>query len=530
MSDHERTAESPANSFNGEKGRITQVEQSEDVYAAELDTSGVDERKLMRKVDLRLIPWLSLLYLLSFLDRTSIGNAKLYGLEGDLHITDNQYLLTLTIFFFPYAVFEVPSNVFLKRLRPSIWLSLLMLLWGIMMTVQGLVHNYGGLLGMRWMLGMMEAGLFPGVNYYLSCWYKRSEFGIRAAIFFSAASVSGAFGGLLAAAIANMDGIGGKPAWAWIFILEGLATVIAGAVSFWIIEDFPDSAKFLSAAERAVVVRRLQSDDQYSAAGERLQFRNLWRSILDLKTWFGMMVYVGSDMPLYAFSLFLPSIISQLGYKSTAANLLTVPVYAFACIVTCIVGFLADRWGNRGLFNIGFLCIGAAGYIMLIASESAVLSYVAVYLATCGIYPLIPNTIAWVSNNVEGSYKRSVAIAMVISFGNINGAVSSNVYRAKDQPWYHFGHGMVLLYIGLGFIFSVLNYFYLRRENAARNRGERDEVIDSEPEYTAGIGISREKEGEEDRDARALKNGRFATVADAKRDKGDAWSGYRYTL
>ncbi|TFY80018.1 hypothetical protein EWM64_g3996 [Hericium alpestre] len=134
-----------------EKGASVQVTQEEKhetpLYNPHVDISGVDERKLMRKLDMRLVPWLSLLYLLSFLDRTSIGNAKLYGLETDLHITDNQYLIGLTIFFFPYAIFEVPSNVFLKRLRPSLWLSGLMLLWGIMMTVQGLVHNYGGLLG-----------------------------------------------------------------------------------------------------------------------------------------------------------------------------------------------------------------------------------------------------------------------------------------------------------------------------------------------------------------------------------------------
>ncbi|KAI0318574.1 MFS general substrate transporter [Amylostereum chailletii] len=516
MSTSEDLKSSPAPSkVDDEKGHVEEVEP--DVYRAELDTSGVDERKLMRKIDLRLIPWLSLLYLLSFLDRTSIGNAKLYGLETDLGISDTQYLISLTIFFFPYAVFEVPSNVFLKRLRPSLWLSGLMLLWGVMMTVQGLVHNYGGLLGMRWMLGMMEAGLFPGVNYYLSCWYKRSEFGIRAAIFFSAASVSGAFGGLLAAAIANMDGIGGKPAWAWIFILEGLATVLAGVVSFWIIQDFPDTAKFLSEPERAVVVRRLQSDNQYSAAGENLKFRNLWKSITDWKTWIGMIVYMGSDMPLYAFSLFLPSIIKE----ATAANLLTVPVYVFACIMTCIVGFFADRIGQRGLFNIGFLCIGAAGYIMLVAAENAPLAYVAVYLATCGIYPLIPNTIAWVSNNVEGTYKRSVTLAMVISFGNINGAVSSNVYRARDQPWYHLGHGIVLMYIGLGLVSSIVFYVYLRRENSIRETGFRDEVIEGE---------IHEGESKEEREARALRNGRFATVDEAKREKGDEWSGYRYNL
>ncbi|KAJ4474998.1 MFS general substrate transporter [Lentinula aciculospora] len=526
------------------------------LYNEHVDISGVDERKLLRKIDIALIPWLSLLYLLSFLDRTSIGNAKvplatelrrsrvlfeislaLSSRAGPEHywVSDTQYLLALTIFFFSYAIFEVPSNVFLKRLRPSLWLSGLMFCWGIMMTVQGLVHNFGGLMGMRWMLGLFEAGLFPGVNYYLSCWYKRSEFGIRAAIFFSAATVSGAFGGLLAAAISNMDGVGGKPAWAWIFILEGLATVIAGALSFFIIQDFPDTAKFLTEAERTVVVRRLQGDDQFSAAGEQLRMKYIFKSILDWKTWIGMIVYVGADMPLYAFSLFLPSIISQYssisaarfdvllcnvevcshraiqGFKATPANLLTVPVYAFACLITCIVGFLADRWGRRGYFNLIFLCLGAAGYIILIASRNAALSYFAVYLATCGIYPVIPNSIAWVSNNVEGSYKRSVTLAMVISFGNINGAVSSNVYRAKDQPWYPLGHGLVLLYIGFGLISSTTFLLLLKRENAKRDRGERNEIIGDEKSTGHEV------------------NGRYNTVADAKRDKGDEWSGYRYT-
>nr|GAT46680.1 high-affinity nicotinic acid transporter [Mycena chlorophos] len=484
------------------------------VYHAEVDTEGVDERKLVRKIDLTLIPWLSLLYLLSFLDRTSIGNAKLYNLEADLHMSDNQYLIALTVFFFSYAIFEVPSNVFLKRLRPSIWLSLLMLLWGVMMTVQGLVHNFGGLVGMRWMLGTFEAGLFPGVNYYLSCWYKRSEFGIRAAIFFSAATVSGAFGGLLAAAISNMDGIGGKPAWAWIFILEGLATVLAGALSFFIIQDFPDTAKFLTEAERVVVVRRLQSDDQFSAAGEKLRWKYIWKSLIDWKTWCGMMIYVGADMPLYAFSLFLPTIINQLGFDATPANLLTVPVYVWACMITCLVGFLADKYQNRGIFNLVFLCIGGAGYIILIASRNPALSYFATFVATCGIYPIIPNTIAWMSNNVEGSYKRSVSLAMVISFGNINGAVSSNVYRAKDKPWYRLGHGLVLMYIGFGIIASTIYLIGVRRENARRDRGERDEII-------GGMPVS---------DMGHEKNGRFESVEEAKREKGDEWSGYRYTL
>ncbi|KAI0687390.1 MFS general substrate transporter [Cytidiella melzeri] len=557
MATEARRSSTSSRSGSLEKGRVEQVDTATDadekrlrsqLYNPNVDTSSVDEKKLMRKLDWWLIPWLSFLYLLSFLDRTSIGNAKLYGLEKDLGISDTQYNIALTIFFFSYAIFEVPSNVFLKRLRPSVWLSLLMLLWGVMMTVQGLVHNYGGLLGMRWMLGLFEAGLFPGVNYYLSCWYKRSEFGIRAAVFFSAATVSGAFGGLLAAAISNMGGVGGKPAWAWIFILEGLVTVLAGAASFFVIQDFPDTAKFLNEEERTFVIRRLQEDDQFSAAGEKLNMRYIWQSILDWKTWNGMLLYMGSDMPLYAFSLFLPSIINELGelteivirtritdptsgvagFTATPANLLTVPVYTLACIVTCAVGFYADRHGQRGIINMGGVltlpfdcnpgsvcsCVGAAGYIILIASRNAALSYVGVYLAACGIYPNIPNTIAWMSNNVEGSYKRSVTLAMFISFGNINGAVSSNVYRGRDKPWYRLGHGIVLMYIGIAIVSAVVYRWLLKRENDRRDRGERDEVI---------VGVN---DGRED----LLKNGRFATVEEAKREKGDGWSGYRYTL
>ncbi|KAF8269763.1 major facilitator superfamily domain-containing protein [Lactarius quietus] len=431
-----------------------------------LDDSQVDERKLVRKIDLHLIPWLSLLYLLSFLDRTSIGNAKLYGLEKSLHLTDKQYLLALTLLL-PICLVRgdqlVPSNIFLKHLRPSLWLSGLMLLWGIMMTVQGLVHNYGGLLGLRWMLGMMEAGL----------WYKRCEYGIRTAIFFSAASVSGAFGGLLAAAISNMDGVGGKPGWAWIFILEGLATVVAGAASFFIIQDFPDTARFLSEAERAMVIRRLQDDDQFSAGGEKFKIRNIVNSLKDWKTWLGIGMYVGCAMPLYAFALFLPSIIHEyVGYKATPANLLTVPVYTFACIVTCLVGFAADRLQQRGIFNIALSCVGGLAYIVLIVSKTPALSYVAVYFAAGLAVPRFRCTM------------------------------------------YRLGHGLVLLYIGIGIISSIAYYVFLRRENATRGRGERDEVI----------------EGAEEREERARRNGRFASVEEAKREKGDRWSGYRYIL
>jgi MFS family permease len=144
------------------------------------------------------------------------GNAKVDGLIPDLKMTNGQYNAALSLFFVSYALFEPLTNVLIKTWRPRVFLTLTITLWGVVMVCMGLVHNFSGLAAARFFLGVAEAGLFPGVNYYLSCWYKRSEFGIRAAIFFSAAALAGSFGGLLAAAIAKMKGIGGKQGWAWV--------------------------------------------------------------------------------------------------------------------------------------------------------------------------------------------------------------------------------------------------------------------------------------------------------------------------
>lgn len=161
------------------------------------------------------------------------------------------------------------------------------------MTSMGLCHNWSGLMTARFFLGLAEAGLFPGINFYLSCWYKRDELGIRAAIFFSAAAASGSFGGLLAAAIAQMNGIGGKAGWAWIFILEGLLTILIGIASLWMVFDFPDEARFLSDIDRERVIRRLKADQQSSAKHEDFKMSYFWEAIKDWKTYTSMMIYMG---------------------------------------------------------------------------------------------------------------------------------------------------------------------------------------------------------------------------------------------
>ncbi|KAL7924305.1 major facilitator superfamily domain-containing protein [Trichoderma austrokoningii] len=444
-----------------------------------------NDRRLLRKLDWTLVPWLTFLYLLCFLDRTNIGNAKVAGLGKDIAMTTGQYNASLAIFFVSYAIFEPLANFLLKRTRPSIFIPLIIIIWGASMLGMGFVRHWSGLMAGRWFLGVAEAGLFPGVNYYLSCWYKRSEFGARAAIFFSAAALAGSFGGLLAAAIENLDGKGNIPGWAWIFIIEGGFTILMGFVSFFMVQGFPDEATFLSKEDRMRVLYRLKQDQQSSAEYESFQMKFFWAAVCDWKTYTGMLIYMGPLMPLYSFSLFLPSIIQNMSFSSKTSvvrnQLLSVAPYALGAIVTIVTGLWSDRIRKRAIFNIIIAPIGIAGFAMLIGSTNPGVQYAGTFLGAVGIYPCIPITIAWVVNNVEGVYKRGIVLGLVMGWANLNGIVSSNIYY--DAPRYIQGHATVVGYMFVGsFCGSILTAWLLNRENQKRLNGERDHWIEGKTE------------------------------------------------
>jgi len=377
-------------------------------------------------------------------------------------------------------VLEALANILLKRYRPSVFLPITMILWGLCMVGMGFVTNWGGLMAARFFLGVTEAGLFPGVNYYLSCWYRRDEIAIRVAVFFSAAALSESFGGLLAAAIQKMDGLGGFSGWRWIFILEGALTVFIAIASFWLVHDFPDDAKFLSDADRARVLRRLASDNQSSARHEEFKLAYVWAALQDWNTYVSMLIYMGPLMPLYSISLFLPTIISNLSFTDKTQiirnQLLSIPPYAGGAIVTIAAGFLSDRHRKRGIYNMLLAPVGITGFTMLIASINPVVQYAGTFLAVISIYATIPTTIAWVANNDEGVYKRGIVLGIMIGWGNLNGIVSSNMW--PDAPRFISGHATSIAYLVIClFGGSVLFHVLLSRENAARRAGERDHLV-----------------------------------------------------
>jgi MFS family permease len=219
----------------------------------------------------------------------------------------------------------------------------------------GVVHNFGGLLATRMALGLAEGGLFPGITYYITMWYKRHECGLRMAIFFSAATAAGAFGGLLARGIMEMDGVGGLDGWAWIFILEGLVTFCFAIMAFFVMYDYPDTAKFLDDTERKEVVRRLEEDR--SVLSDEFKWQFFRDALKDWKIWVHMVITIGIYTPLYSISIFLPTIVKGLGYTNEMAQLMTVPPYVVACLFTIAGGYAADKHGQRGIYMIFFCCV-----------------------------------------------------------------------------------------------------------------------------------------------------------------------------
>lgn len=223
-----------------------------------------------------------------------------------LNLFGNRYNNALVIFFVPYILFEIPSNILLKKFRPHVWLSGCMFAFGLVSICQGLVHDYSGLLTTRFFLGVAETGMFPGCFYLIGMWYRREESQRRFSFFFSSTTLAGAFGGLLASAIGKLDGYNGMRAWKWIFILEGLLTCVVAFALFFLLPDFPEDAKWLTEEERAYVKARLEADQGKSAAERHITFRDAINVFKDYKVIIGGFMYFGLIVPAYGYAYFAP--------------------------------------------------------------------------------------------------------------------------------------------------------------------------------------------------------------------------------
>ncbi|TFK43548.1 MFS transporter [Crucibulum laeve] len=478
-------------------------------------------KRILWKLDCHILPPLALLWLCNFIDRSNIGNARIAGLERDAHLHGNQFNTALAVFYASYLIVELPSNIVLKKMRANRWIPMLVGLWGVVTTLTALVHNFSGLLAIRIFLGLCEGGLLPGMILYLSTVYKRHELQLRVGIFYASASLSGAFGGLLATAITKMDGIAGLAGWRWIYILEGIATVLSSFIAAYFLPADISSATFLTEEERSFALWRFRSADTVAASvagpeappsltvidskdekdthlpqvavtnplnsvdadvlyqeDEEFEWREVMRGIFDIQTWLTGMAYFGLIVSLYSYSLFLPTIVSGLGYSGGAAQLHTVPPYVPAAVLTVVVAFLSDRLQWRGPFILICLPFAIIGYILAITAETNTVRYIAVFFMAAGVYPSGPCILSILPNNSSGHYKKATTTALQLAVANSGGFVATFAYTADQAPKYVRGHTIALAFVSLAWVLVAANVGYCMWENKARREGRRAGNLD----------------------------------------------------
>ncbi|GKZ18658.1 hypothetical protein AbraIFM66951_007678 [Aspergillus brasiliensis] len=432
------------------------------------------ERKLMAKIDWHIVPCLCVLYLLAFLDRVNISNAAVLGLQTDLNIvTGTKYNTALTIFFVPYVIFEIPSNILLKKLKPHVWLSLCMFGFGLVMICQGLVSNWGGLMTTRWFLGMFETGMFPGCFYLLGMWYKRSEAQKRFSFFFSSTTLAGAFGGLLASGLGKMDGVRGYGGWRWVFIIEGVITCVVAIVWFFIIPGFPEDVKWLNEEERTYIRAKLARDVGKAGHDAHMGWRDVLAVFKDYKIFLGGFMYFGQVVTAYGYAFFAPTIIKTYGYGTIQTQLYSIPPWAAAFAFSMVIATFSDQTRHRLAFTLIPTAIAMAGFGILLNVHGEAhrhAQYGALFMVTSGCYSAMPVIICWFAMNLGGHRRRSVGTAWQVGFGNTGGIISTYAFLAKDAPLYRNGYIISLSFICFSAACCIGYFVAVWTENKRRDR------------------------------------------------------------
>ncbi|KAH7033218.1 major facilitator superfamily domain-containing protein [Microdochium trichocladiopsis] len=437
-----------------------------------------EEATVRRKLDFQIVPLVTFLYLLCFLDRANIGNARILGLERDLELQYGyRFNIATSIFYIIYLTVEVPSNILLKRIGGRFYIPALVVGFGLMSLCTAFVHTFSQLCALRALLGIFEGGAMPGIAFYLSSFYKREELYFRVGIYVSAASMAGAFGGLLAAGLSQIPAWGVASMriaeWRNIFFFEGLITMIAGCLAPILLPQTPGSSKRLTEREKYIATERLVREFRVHAS-EQVKPRHVKRAMLNINNYICAAGFFCINISVQGLSVFMPTIIRDLGYTSITAQLYTVPVYVLASLVAIAVSFASDWTGKRGIFLAGFTILGITGFSMLRWGSGTSVKYAAVYLSAIGVFPGGPGFLSWGLNNASGPAIRAVASGWIVTLGTMGGILAVWAYLPNDGPNFPIGHSINLTAQFIVLALSIGGILYCLWENKVRARGGRD--------------------------------------------------------
>ncbi|KAH8720649.1 putative transporter [Beauveria bassiana] len=406
------------------------------------------ERRVLSKFDWFVMPQMSILVLFAYLDRTNIGNARVFGFEESTGMSGTDFNNISMFFYITYIIFETPWVMAVRRFGPGRVLAVAIICWSAVTLGTGFAHNYRQVVACRVLLGAFEAGLFPALTFVISGIYPAASQGKRIAVLYISIALSGALGGLIAYGIQSMGEQRGLAAWRWLFIIEGAVSFAIGALCWVSLPGTPETAWFLDEAERHTMALLKARDHPYEEATDKFSWKQVGLAVSDPLVWLASIALFCSSIAMFGFSTFLPTLLKGMQYTSLQANYLSIPVYVLASIGTGLTTYISDRIGRRAICLIHSPILVMIGYAVGIGSSNN----------------------RWVSNNIHPDYKRSVAIAMVVSIGNAAGLAASQIYPIGDAPRYLVGNSVSLGFESLALACVALIYMLLRYRTGQKKK------------------------------------------------------------
>ncbi|KAL7921641.1 major facilitator superfamily domain-containing protein [Trichoderma austrokoningii] len=464
-----------------------------------------EELAVRRKFDRKLVLFVALLYMLSFLDRSNIGNARIAGMDEDLQSNpprDNWYEWALTSFYIAYIAFEWMSLLW-KLIPAHIYVSVLVMTWGITASLQAITVSYPMLIALRVLLGIGEAG-FTGVPFYLSFFYKRQELAFRTAIFISAAPLATSFASTLAWLIVRVGQLSPIAPWRLLFLIEGFPSVIVSVIAWGVIPDSPQTAHYLTRREKKVARLRLRHEIPSSSKANnnknqtRLRAKEMLSVLGDPIAWITPAMFFLTNMAYSSLPVFLPKILTEMGHDNLTAQALSAPPYLLAFLIVLFTAHMSDRLATRTTPIVFHALSSSLGYTVLALSDvlriPPFVRYLAVYPAAIGFFNVVTLVIAWNINNQASQSRQGGGFALMQVIGQCGPLIGTRLYPHRDAPYYTSGMRTCAVAMLSVAVLAVLLRFYLKRQNRKMDEAERERQADGSTVEEEGLVVPGKKQ------------------------------------
>lgn len=426
-------------------------------------------KQLLRQYDKHILTFLCFLYFLSHLDRGNIGNAKLAGMGKDLNLEGHEFTIVVIVFFIGYILFQW-GIILWKVIRPNLFAPWVIIGWGIISTCSAAVQNWKQLLALRFLLGAFEACFSPGIYYYFSFFYQRSEIAKRVGIFQSFSPISSAVSGSIAYGITEHAPKSIAP-WRLLFIVEGLPSIVGGLIAFYAICNGPQASRFLSDRQKQIAsIRTLEQSGSINRGGRHFDIREALDALLDIKIWSTTVLFFCVTLCQTPVPIFLPTIVKGMGFHAIEAQGLTAPPYIVAVFAILLACYVSDKYMQRAYVIVACMLYALIGYLLMALGPNNASRYLGLFFAVPGVYAGLSIIVAWTGDNQGSDSKRGISYIILHIFGMTGPIVGITLFPNSEAPRYVKGIWITTSMVVFIIIASIAFRWYLMKENKKRDQ------------------------------------------------------------